>query len=109
VFRCVVDVRLVDQRGDAGINRFQRAHQVRDVNVLGSILDDNVVEHTGEVLVQCATGEHATHRRLPRVPMGVHKAGHDDAIARINDVGMRASRQAGLHSSDLVAVDQQVR
>ena len=78
VLRRVVDVRPVEQRGDAGVERLERAHQVRDVDVLGAVLHADVVEHAGEVLVERAAREDAAHRRLPGVPVRVDEARHDD-------------------------------
>ena len=100
VLRRVVDVRPVEQRRDAGVERLERADQVRDVDVLGAVLDADVVEHPGEVLVERAAREDAAHRRLPRVPVGVDEARHDDH--RVASIGLGVSDSSSCRPISLI-------
>ena len=104
----VVDVRPVEQGGDPRVERFERAHQVGDVDVFGAVLEADVVEHPREILVESAAGQHAADGRLPRVAMRIHEARHDDAVAGVDDVGVRAGRQVGAHRGNRVPVDQHI-
>jgi hypothetical protein len=71
VLGCVVDVRPVEQRRDPRVQGFERAHQVRDVDILSAVLNADVVEHAGEVLVQRAARQDAPHRCLPGVAVRI--------------------------------------
>jgi hypothetical protein len=105
----VVHVRPVEERRNATVDGFERAHQVRDVDVLGAVLDADVVEHAGEVLIERAARQHAAHGRLPGVAVRVDEARHHDAIACVDDVRVRARLKILADRDDLGALDQHVR
>ena len=84
VIRRVVDVRPVEQRRHAAVQRFQRSGVVPDVDVHGPVVTADAAEHHGEVVVECATRQHAPHRRLPRVSVRVDEARHDDHPGRVD-------------------------
>ena len=84
----VVDVRPVQQRRDAGVERLERADQVGGVDVVGAVLRADVVQHAGEVFIEGAAREDASHRRLPGVPVRVDESRHDDAVGRVDDFGV---------------------
>ena len=82
----VVDVRPVDQRGDAGVEALQRAGQVAGVDVLGPVERRERVEHLDEVVVQRGVRRAVADRGLPRVPVGVDEAGDDDLARAVDDL-----------------------
>src|SRR6185503_12126926 len=87
MLRCVVAVRPVDDGGDSGVERLQRAQVVADVDVLGSVSRAEGADDRAEVLIQRARGHAAPQRGLPQVPVGVDEPGGDDAPGRVDDLG----------------------
>ena len=91
----VRDVRPVEQRRDACVERLERAGVVADVDVLGTIEAPDLAEHDREVVVERARRQDAADRRLPGVPVGVDEAGHHDHpggvdLLRVRDAEVRA-------------------
>ena len=102
----VVDVRPVDQRGDAGVEALQRPGQVAGVDVLGPVERCEGVEHLDEVVVQGRVRRAVADRRLPGVPVGVDEARDDDLARAVDDLGV--GLDGGLDADDLVVLDQHV-
>src|ERR1700730_7876195 len=88
MLRRVADMRPVEERGNPGIERLERADEVGGVDVVGAVMRADVAEHLREVLIECAAWQDAANRRLPRVPVRVDEPRHDDAIGRIDDLGI---------------------
>jgi hypothetical protein len=85
----VVDVRPVEERRHARVQRLERAGVVADVDVLRAVEAADLAEHDREVVVERAGGQHAADRRLPRVPVRVDEAGHHDHPGRVDLLGVR--------------------
>ena len=124
----VVDVRPVEQRRDAAVERLERAGVVADVDVLGAVVAADAAEHDREVVVERAAREDAADRRLPRVPVRVDEPRHDDHPGRVDllrvgdveaapdlddlavldeDVAVRDLADVGVHRDDEAVADQQ--
>ena len=84
----VADVRPVEQRRDARVERLERAGVVADVDVLWAVVPADTAEHHREVVVERAGREDATDRRLPRVAVRVDEPRHDDHAARVDLLGI---------------------
>jgi hypothetical protein len=103
----VVDVRPVEERGDACVDRLQRAEVVARIDVLGPVRRSQLVEHEVEVATQAHVGGDAAYDGLPRVPVRVDEAGDDDAVLSVDHFGIaRVERTA--HRRDLVVLDEDV-
>ena len=118
VLRRVMDLRYVVHRRDAIIELAQRAEQLVDVDVLRPVDGGELVENelevgcasarrAGAVIDQDPVGEEAAQRGLELVVVRVDEAGHDDAPARVDDVG-GARRQVRSDGKDGLALDQDV-
>jgi len=107
VLRRVVDVRPVDQRGDAGVEALERAGQVGRVHVLRAVYGRERVEDLDEVVIEGGIGGDVADRRLPGVPVGVDEAGDDDGAGRVDDLRVGVERRSDRH--DRVTVDEHIR
>ena len=102
----VVDVRPVDERGDAGVDALERPGQVAGVDVLGAVQRREAVEHLHEVVVERGVGGAVADRRLPRVPVRVDEAGDHDVTRDVDHLGVGG--EVLPHLNDRVALDQDV-
>ena len=101
----------VDQRGGAPVDLVQRAHQGRDVDVLGPEDRCEPGMHAAEIFQQRPVGGIAAQARLPGVHMRVDQAGDDDAAGAVDDLGLgRAAAEVDrwTHINDAAALDQHV-
>src|SRR5205085_5950669 len=81
--------------------------QVPDVDVLGPVVAADAPEHDREVMVEGAAGEHAAHRRLPRVSVGVDESGDDDRPGGVDHLGP-AGFEVASDGCDLAVLDKNV-
>jgi hypothetical protein len=106
VLGCVVDVRPVDQRGDAGVEALQGPRQVAGVDVVRLVERREGVQDLDEVVVQRRVGRAAADGGLPRVPVAVDEAGDQDLPGAVDDVGIGVD--GGFDRRDLAVLDQHV-
>ena len=64
------------------------------------------VEDLDEVVVERGVGRATSDCRLPRMPMRVDETWNDDAVARVDHLGVRADVR--LDRDDLVVFDEYV-
>ena len=128
VIGCVVDVRPIEQRRDAGVQCLERAGVVPDVHVLWPVLSADPAEHDRQVVIERAAREHTSNRRLPCVPVRIHESREDDHSGRVNllcardveplpdhgdlavlddHVGVRDVPDVGVHRDDEAVTDHQ--
>ena len=81
-------VRPVQQRGDARVERFDRAEQVAGIRVLGPVALAQPGVHAPQVVEQGPVGGDVVKRRLPRVAMGVDESGHHDHPGGVDLLGV---------------------
>ena len=98
----------VHQRGDAGVDLGERAHQVGDVVVLGLVARRQIGMDVLEIIRRHPFRADAAQRRFPGVHVGVDEARHDDLVGGVDDlVGGGAEVAAG--GLDGVAADRAAR
>src|SRR4029453_12816794 len=102
----VVDVRPVDQGGDAGVDALQRPGQVAGVDVLGPVEGGEGVEDLHEGGAEGGVGGAAPDGRLPGVPVGVDEPGDDDPAAGVEHLGVGVD--LGGARGDLAPLDEDV-
>ena len=107
VLRRVVDVRPVEERRDAGVDRLERAEVVPGVDVLRPVRGRELVEHEVEVAAEADVGRDPADHGLPRVPVRVDEAGDDDAAGRVDDLGV-AGLERVADGRDPVVLDEDV-
>jgi hypothetical protein len=105
--RRVHDVRPIEHRGDAGIERSERAEQVADVDVLRSIMEAEGAEHQLDVDREIALRDQRSGQRLPGVAVGIDQAWHRELVSGIDYVGVCHSKVAA-DGGDRAVVDQDV-
>jgi hypothetical protein len=100
-------VRPVQERRDAGVERLERSDEVPGVGVLGPVVAGEAGVNAREVVRERPIRRDVAPRRLPRVAMAVHEAGHHDVIGRLDDVAVpRLDR--GRDGGDAPVLDQDV-
>ncbi len=105
--RRVVVVRPVVERGDAAIERIERAEEVADVVVLRRVEPAHDDADAGEILRQRPVRPGVAQERLPGVAVGVDEAGDGDLVGAVDDLGV-VGVDRGRDLRDLGAVDQDV-
>ncbi len=103
----VVAVREVEQRGDTGVERLQRADVVARVDVLGGAVGRDRHADPAEVLFERPVGAHAAERGLPRVPVGVDEARQQDVPGEVERLGVPRV-EARSHGRDRPVLDEHV-
>ena len=88
VLRRVEVVRPVEQRRDAAVERLERADQVAGVGVLGAVELAHRAVQAREVVRERPVGADVAEERLPGVAVRVDQARHDDAVGRVDDLGV---------------------
>ena len=90
VARRVLDVRPVEQRGHAGVERGEAAEQRRGIDILrpevGSEPLEQLHEHARQVPIQAGVAD----RALPGVAVRIDQAGQDQVVGGIDDFGVAA-------------------
>ena len=77
------------------------------MHVLGPVDRREGVQDLDEVVIEGGVGRAAADRGLPGVPMGIDEARDDDAVARVDHLGIGADVR--LDGDDLVVLDEHVR
>jgi hypothetical protein len=103
----VRDVRPVEQRRHAGVDRLERAEVVARVDVLRPVGGGELVEHDVEVAAEADVRRDAADHGLPGVPMRVDEPGHDDAARDVDDLGL-GRVDAVSDGRDALAFDEDV-
>ena len=76
------------------------------MDVLGPVDRREGVEDLDEVVIEGGIGRAASDRGLPGMPMRVDETWNDDAVARVDHLGVRADVR--LDGDDLVVLDEYV-
>ncbi len=103
----VLDVRPVEQRGDAGVERRQAPEQGRRVDVLGPEARAELAEQLDEHVRQVPIDAGMAQRRLPQVAMRLDEPGQHEKIARIHGLAA-VGRDCAAHGGDASIVDEHV-
>ncbi len=108
VLGSVLDVRPVEQRRDAGLDRSERAHEIARVPILRTVGRREHAQDVGEVFIEKRIRGDVAQDAFPDVAMSVDESRHYDHRRRVDDLGL-ADLQVGTDRDDLRAVDQDVR
>jgi hypothetical protein len=84
VRRRLLDVRPIDDRGNAGIERAQRADEIADIDVVRAIVRAVLAENEAKIVAQRAVRDQVADRAFPHVAVAVNKARHHDHLGCIN-------------------------
>ena len=81
----LLDVRPVQDGGDAAAQSAGRAQQVAGVDVCRTE-ELSQAQHRLEVIHQVALGQHVAQHRFPHMAVGVDQAGNDNAAGGVDDL-----------------------
>ena len=101
------DLRQVGDGGDAGIERAQRAGQIADIGVLGTIVIGGGAGNVAEIVREHAVRQHVAQRALIEMMVRVDEARQHDHARRVDRGRVGADIRA--HGDDLLVLDQDVR
>ncbi len=103
----VLDVRPVEERGDAGVDGAVGAHEVAGIGVLRPVDRCEHAEDVAEVVVEQRVGGDVAEDAFPDVAVRVDEPRHHDGVGGVDHVGV-ADRDVGRDGLDLRAFDQDV-
>ena len=104
----VLDVGLVAQGGDAGVERAERADEVADVDVLGGELRAPGELDVLAVVREVPADADLADRALPGVAVGVDESGQHGAVGAVDDGGALGVECRRRPRAMLAVVDQDV-
>ena len=100
-------MRPVKDAGHARIDRAERADVIGGIDVVGRHLGAERALHDVAIVFQRAIRQYVAEEPLPHVTVRIDEARHDDAVRRIDHLGVRRA-DVRLHRRDLPAFDQHV-
>ena len=103
----VVDVRPVEHRRHARVDRLERAEVVPGVDVLGAVGGRELVEDDVEVAGEADVRRDPADHGLPGVAVRVDEARHDDAARGVDHLGV-ADLERRADGGDPIVLDQDV-
>ncbi len=84
MLRRVLDVRPVEQRGDARVDRAQRADQVSRVGVLGAIHRRENPQNVLEIFIEQRVGGDVAQDTFPDMAVRIDESRHDDPFGGVD-------------------------
>lgn len=97
----------VAQGSCAAVDLVERAGEGRDMGNVRRVPRGRLPVHAREVFDQRPVAADEPQRRLPRVQVRVHEAGHDDATGEVDDLG-GGDVEAVTDLRDVVVLDEDV-
>jgi len=104
----VVDVRPIEDAGDAAVDGTERTEVIAGIHVIRGVVGAECFLHDRNVVVERTIRQHVAQDALPHVPVRVDETGHYDHAGGIDHLGVGRG-DIGPHCRDLAALDQHVR